>query len=287
MSFEEILCSLRDIGLSNPEEEMVLITDEPKIPGYLCFLNDKATGEYSTGGVFGQGFDTDKTKARVKALGECLERLCLYNPDENKFLLSAYRSDSCFTDPALFCCYSEEQLPRVEFLKRLRQVHYQYRWWPVLDLTSGQERFLPAQLVFLSSILDDEIPIRKERISTGAALGQIGTQHALASGFMESIERDACISSYLTKRSMRRIINLPKDLTDLLECITRYQLDVNVFDATTDLEIPTALVVTLDHTGIGPAVNVGSRSDTNYYDAIKYAVLESIHCRRNARIMIG
>lgn len=284
MNLEKILESLHKIGLSKSEEEMFLITDEPKIPGYLCFPTDEVVKKYNTKDTFGQGFDPHRTKARIKAVAEFLERICLYNPEEIKFVVSKFNENKDFVDPASFFCYSEEQVPnKEEILDKISSA--EYRWWSVTNLTDNNKYFIPAQMVFLSNIFDDEVQVRKERISTGAALGPLNTDYALNGGFMESIERDACISSYLTKRNLRRIIDLPDDIEELTEYLRRYQLEPHIFDATSDLNIPTVLVVTLDKTGIGAAVNVGSRSSATYEDAIKYAILESIHCRRTSRVM--
>ena len=284
MNLEGILNSLHRVGLSSSEEEIVVITDEPKIAGFLCFPKEEVLKHYEAKEVFGQGFDPNRTKARIKAVGEFLERLCLNNPDEEKFIISKYKPNRNFVEPALFCCYSEEQLSDKQiFLEESRKA--EYRWWPVINLTSGKKCLIPAQLIFLSSNLADEFPIRRERISTGAALGPKGTFHALTSGLMESVERDACVYSYLTRRHINKIIDLPKGITNLVDYLKRYQLETHIFDVTTDLQIPTVLVITLDYTGIGPAVNVGSRADINCDNAIKYAILESIHCRRVSRVL--
>ena len=284
LKLENILKQLHNAGLSKTEEEMFVITDEPKIPGYLCFPNKETGEKYDTEESFGQGFDIDITNAKVKAVGELLERLCLYNSDK-EFLVSRFtESKKSFADPTSFFCYSAEQTPNSEVvLNEIRSGLY--RWWPATNLTTGREEFIPAQMVFLSDIFNDEVPIRRERISTGAALGPIDTEHAFSGGFMESIERDACISTYLKKRIPNKITNLPDSLSELKDYLLRYQLEPHIFDVTTDLGIPTVLVVTLDRTGIGDAVQLGSKASTNYEDAIRSAILESIQCRRAGRIM--
>src|SRR3989344_1310562 len=256
MNLDKILKSLRNIGLTKPENEMVLITDEPKIPGYLCFTNEEAREKYNTENVFGQGFDTNRIKAKIKSTGECLERLCLDNPLEEKFLVSKYKNNEWFIDPGLFCCYSSNQLQNKEkFLEGSKKA--KYAWFV----------------------------IRNERISTGAALGSISDRYALKNGFLEVIERDACISAYLLKKEIPKIVDIPNELQDLIDYLQRYQLEPYIFDVTTDLEIPSVLVITLDRTRYGSAVNVGSKSKFDYGGAIKGALLESIQCRRSSRVM--
>src|SRR3989344_7407400 len=167
MSLDRILALLQSVGLSNPVEEMIVITDEPKIHGYLCFPTKEAKSLFNIKDIFGQGCDMDKTKAKIKAIAEFLERLCLEKPNEDQFLIDQYKLDGEFIDPALFCCYSREQIfGKDDFIKRIRKETY--RWIQVDNLFGGKV-LIPSQLVFLSPEVDDETPIRKERISTGAA----------------------------------------------------------------------------------------------------------------------
>ncbi len=282
MEVDKILRLLHEIKLGRLEN-MVLITDEPKIPGYLCFPADEVSKKFDTNNVFGQGFDTNRTKAQIKAMAEFLERLCLSNPNKERFVKCNYDNTSKFIDPAAFFCYSEEQVTnRSSILEGLRLGKYD--WLVAKNLTTNENCLVPTQLVFLCDGFN-ELSIRKESISTGAAVGLIDSNHALINGFMESIERDACIYSYLTKRECSQIINLPDESQELVNYLKRYRLYTYIFDITSDLNIPTVFVITLDHSGIGAAVNVGSRSSVTYEEAIKYAILESIQCRRTSRVV--
>jgi len=115
-------------------------------------------------------------------------------------------------------------------------------------------------------------------------LGSFGTDMAFNSGLLEVIERDSCISHYLKKTRLAEVTDLPKDLDDLKNYLDRYALQPYIFDVATDLAVPSIMVVTLDYSGIGNAVNVGSKSAFNYKEAILGALLESIQCRRSSRI---
>ncbi len=55
---------------------------------------------------------------------------------------------------------------------------------------------------------------------------------------------------------------------------------------TSDLEVPSIITLTLDYTGIGPTVNIGSKSDFSYEKAIIGSIFESIQCRRTTRFVI-
>ena len=263
---------------------MLLFTDEPKTPGWLCLPSEEAERSLETAEVFGQGFHPDDITARIKAVAECLERLCVYNPDPARFKISTRCPSSERVDPASFRPHSKEQLANLDsYLQPVR--NSPYRWLPVTELPSGRSTAVPAQMVFISSIFDDEYPIRKEQITTGTALGVCGTDQALEAGLLEVVERDGCISAYLKKADIPRIVDLPPEIVELVHYFQRYLLEPHLFDVTSDLGIPTVLVITIDRTGIGPAVTVGSRASATFAGAIRGALLESVQCRRTSRVI--
>src|SRR3989339_303473 len=282
MRLTNILNRLESVGLSNSIQAIPYITDEPKIPGFLCFANKIAEQKYITDEVFGQGYDRNETKARIKSVGEFLERLCFDNPNKNLLILDNYVSQSDYANPQIFCCYSENQLDKmkdhVENSKKSR-----YLWMKVKDVLNNKDVFIPAQMIFIRGF-EEEFPIRLERITTGGALGIKGTDHAMSYGLLEVLERDACMGAYLQKTPVKKIIDLPPNISTLVKYLDRYGLETHVLDVTSDLNIPTIAVITVDRTGVGAAINVGSKAAYTYNYAIERAILESIQCRRVARI---
>lgn len=273
-----ILQDLKSTGLTGEPISIPLITDEPKIPSFTCVPKTELERRGLFIDDYGQGFDMSSVVAQIKAVGECLERLCLFNP----YRIQEPQDVGKVVDPELFCAYSHEQVNREKFISQARKE--KYKVIKVRNLKDNSETFLPAQLVYLSSQFDDEFPIRKERISTGAACGPHGEDTALRKGFFEVVERDAWISSHLTERKIKRIRGLPDDLKELVEYLKRYRLETYIFDITTDVDIPTVTCVTLDRTGIGDAMNLGAKADSNYHDAVQGAIMESIQHRRGSRI---
>ena len=140
------------------------------------------------------------------------------------------------------------------------------------------------QLVFLSNSFRDETLIRREQITTGAALGPKGTDLAFASGLFEIVERDATMAAYLRRASPPRIIGLEGELRDALEYLRRYHLEPYLLDVTTDLGIPSVAAVTVDETGLGPAINVGTAAGLTFEEAISSALFESIQTRNPGRL---
>ena len=276
-----LLENLLSTGLVDHPKKIPYLNDEPKISGYVCFPNPRLSDKDFFVEDFGQGYDLSETLAKVKSIAECLERFCLFNPARSSLHNNPPRQK--IVSPSTFRAYSAEQIDIQEFDRTVDTENY--FWSKVLDLFTGGVKFVPSQLIYLSSLFDQEFPIRRERISTGAAFGQVKNKDfALRKGFLEVIERDACIFTYLTNRKIRKIRNLPQELSDLVDYIERYRLEVHLFDLFSDLEIPTVMCITLDRTGIGDAVNIGSKADLNYFNAIRGAILESIQSRRGSRI---
>jgi ribosomal protein S12 methylthiotransferase accessory factor len=268
-------------GLSGKIKIVPFFTDEPKFPNYFCEPNEKAMELYKTEGTFGQGYDTNVIKAKIKAVGEMLERLCLSNPSEN-FLETTYENSSKFLDPGLFFCYSSEQTKnKQEKIKNIR--NGKYKWVKSKNFATKEDIYVPAQMIFLSNDFSDEYALRKEQISTGAALGKIGELRAFQSGFFEVIERDGIMGFYLQNLQGRKMNNFPQKINKLLDYLNRYNLETHIFNATTDLEIPTIFTLTIDRSGVGDAINVGSKSGLTYIESIQSSIMESIQCRRLAR----
>ena len=268
-----------DEGLAEEMRKVPYITDEPKFHYFLTVPKQELSPKYDILDTFGQGFDVNPENAREKSMGEMLERLCLINPPK-KFFISKFIPNGKFVKPSEFFCYSTEQhLDRKDILETLD--NGSYKWIKSKNISTGKEIYVPAQNIYLSSIFSDENSLRKEQISTGAAFGKIGENRAFKSGFLESIERDGIMGFFLQNQQGRKMHNFPNKINNLIDYLGRYQLETYIFDATSDLGIPTCMAMIVDRTGIGSAVNVGSKSDLNYLECITGAIMEAIQCRRS------
>ena len=283
MQLEKIIKSLLDLGLTKPIEEMVLFTDEPKFPAFVTVPNEILSKLFDTTLIFGQGLSKDKEYARLKSIAECVERICLFHSKDGSMLQEEFHNQSNFIDPSYFNCFSEEQLLNNynTHLKNIKEA--KYYWKEVTDEITGLKKFIPAQLVYLSEMFKNEILIR-EQISTGTAI-YTNKNQALISGTLEVLERDAYMTAYLNKKEIKKINNDNKEIKELIDYLNRYELYPHIFDITNDLAVPSVMTITLDYTGIGPAVNVGLRSDFCYKNAIIGSLMESIQCRRITRLM--
>ncbi len=217
----------------------------------------------------------------MKSIGEFLERLALYNPVKKKFIKNKYLEDSDI-DLSIFLHYSNEQMVlQKDLYNKLKTSTY--FWSKAKDYLNKREILIPAQLVYLSKIFKDETQIIPEQITTGAAFGN-NFKQVFENGLLEAVERDAFMISYLTKRKINRITDFPKKISDLLNYLNRYYLDIFIFDITTDLNIPTFMSITIDKSSIGPAVSIGTKSGFKIENVIYGAILESVQARRQTRL---
>jgi len=274
---------LHQSGLSQPESPIPQFTDEPKFPEFVCLPSEQAAGRYYTEGTFGHGSNPDASVARLIAVAEMVERLSLANPDTSKIETARYSGRFQRADPALFCPHTEAELGEMPGYRRaLHETAYQ--WWPAHDRTSGRPVAIPAQRVFLRLDSEEDFQIRRERNCTGGAVGQRGTDQAFRTGLFESLERYTAARCYLDQRPPLRIVDLPAHLAELADYMGRYRLKPHIFDTATDLDLPAVMVLTVDESGVGPAIGLGARCAATYEEAIRRALLESMQGRRAARL---
>ena len=278
MTLTDTRNALGALGLTAPEQEVPSFTDEPKFPAFLCYPTQQAAELFpSVEGVNGSGFHPDPELARLQSVAECVERLCLTNPPADGFPRGTASEVPGAVEPAVFRVHSRPQFD--DFSSFERQVaESEYGWWPARNIGGQEEVAIPAQLVFLSDF-HHEFLIRREQISTGAALGRRSTERAFQSGLLEVVERDAAMSSYLKRESPPRVEDFSGQIREAIEYLRRYHLEPCILDVTTDLGIPAVVAVSIDRTGLGPAINVGCAADLNYEDAILSALFESIQTR--------
>lgn len=284
MNNAKVLGRLLSTELLNTPEKLIGFTDEPKIPAYFSTPDERCKEKYkiAVNETTGLGYDLVPEKAMVKAAAESLERLCIYLP--NPKLLSGrenYLENKKCIDPASFISYSKKQVLNFkEYVNKIRESKYRFvKSWDVLG---KKEVLIPAQLIFLSHF-KKESQIRKETTTSGAATG-MRKNDAVLRGLLELIERDACMHAYLGKVRMKKIIDLPAPLSNLKRYFGRYLLKSCIFQVPNDFDIPITITITLDASGIGPALMAGSSANLTYEESIYHSMMESIQARGYARI---
>lgn len=244
-------------------------TDEPKFWMYSCVSNE---GKYESSSL-----DEDKQFAKIKALGEYLERYCLDNPQQDLYYKSFNELESRAVNPIDFVNFRDSDLNfrKQEYLEKIESS--KIKWAECRSEFDGSKILIPAQLVYVDYNFDDE-PMIRPRVSTGAATHE-SFNEALYSGILENIERDSYMISFLSKKPLPKV-NLRDGFSDELDYFKRYLLDLHVFETTTELGIPSFMCLNLDKTGLGPAVSVGLKSDLDPKRAILGSIRESQQVRQ-------
>jgi thiazole/oxazole-forming peptide maturase SagD family component len=274
MTPAETLARLLAIEGMEPPQPTPLFTDEPKLAVYTARFGAR---------TWGQGAHTDPTIAQLKAAAEALERRCLLTPDGENSVVARYGDLQNQIDPADFFCYSVAQAPgRAAAVDALRAAPL--HWTSVRDSATGEKALAPREFVYLDGANLEQTRIRRESNSSGAAIGLAGAGEAFPRGLYELIERDAFMTAWLNNCSLPRIGGLTGEAAALAWLLDRYRLDCRVFDLRGHLGVPAVLVLTLDSSGLGPAVTAGLGSAESYELAIPAAILESISYRRQFRL---
>lgn len=186
-------------------------------------------------------------EALLPALVEGLERYCacVFSPDHFVWTTARELGSEAMDLDMIPRCSPEElshsRCPLVAPDKTAR-----IRWVRGLSLLNGKTVYAPAVMTYLYA----GFASREERIcvpiSTGCA-GHISYERALLNGILEVVERDAISLVWLQKISLPRleVDTLPISLAPYWERCQNAagHGDLHLFDATTDLGVPTVFGV--------------------------------------------
>lgn len=148
-------------------------------------------------------------------------------------------------------------------------------WIPVSVQPSGLERLAPLELI--NYLVDAPTPITPHRNSSGCALGNSPAEAALFAA-LEVIERDALLLAWYSRSAPPRfrLASLSHSLSqELLRLFAMRGYEVAVFDATTEFEVPSCVVV-LSSGGADRVANfVTAASHPNPCHAVHDALAEA------------
>jgi thiazole/oxazole-forming peptide maturase SagD family component len=239
--------------------------DEPKFYQYSCEIN--GLDEDS----FGSGISLNEDIAKIKAIGESIERQALANNGLSAITKKFSDISTNAADPSLWL--DIDKLKDSSLVDRLRLT--EFRWLEGVNIFSESKIYVPAQLVFVPYTFGNE-PLLRMPISTGAAFG-LSIKDSISRGILEAVERDAFMMNYLVESHSPRIIHPQIDI--FKKYLSRYKLTLDVFCMENEFKIPVALSIVRDTTGIGPYLTAGLKADFSIESAITGSVLESIHVR--------
>jgi ribosomal protein S12 methylthiotransferase accessory factor len=227
--------------------------------------------------------DSDQT-AVLGAIGETLERYCLAFYDRSALVFTSYDDAAAhgltrLADPEDFALFAPEQQPSwcVPFTRQ-SPVY----WTEGFSLADKRSKWVPAQLVYLPYFPGADEDYVFSSNSSGTAFGPTW-QSAALSGLCEVVERDA-FAIYWLNRLELPALDLGSDpvLAGWYRgMFGKFDNELEVFDITTDLEIPCFFTVLKGRPGqCEPFLSVGAACHPDPMRALQKAVMEAFHTRR-------
>lgn len=205
--------------------------DDPRSQG----LDDEA--------LSGAGGDIDPELARIKAIAEGLERYASCVFDARQFVwATANELGAEALDLDSVPRSSETELAHPRCPLRAPNKNAPVRWVRGISLLDGHPTWIPAVMVYLKTAALSAGERFTLPISTGCG-AHITPEQALLAGLNEVIERDAISLTWLQQLQLPRIEldEVPMWVQPYLErdARSRNGLETLLFDATTDLGVPT------------------------------------------------
>jgi ribosomal protein S12 methylthiotransferase accessory factor len=218
--------------------------------------------------------------ALMGALGEAIERYSIGTYREDDTFRASFREvERIAMDPARLIFFAEEQYGWPNFPYARFDPRTPLSWVAGVSLSDGRERLVPASRVYTPYAA----PRAEERLlqstSTGAAC-HVEKKRAVVLGLYECIERDAVMIAWLNRLPLAPIdasASEDGELAGALERCRSAGLEARLFEATTDVGLPTVLSVLTSPPGVVPSLAVGAATRSTLGPAAAKALIESAH----------
>ncbi|HEY2795068.1 MAG TPA: YcaO-like family protein [Micromonosporaceae bacterium] len=221
----------------------------------------------------------DRRLGRMIAIAEGAERYAAFDMNRGTDVCASYDElTEPALDPARIARCSETELADRRCPLGTIDRGTRVRWTKGTDLATGTDVWLPA--VMASYRLRDVT--REEsfwfRISTGFAV-HTDPYEALLRGACEVIERDMIALTWLQRLPLPRVdvAHLSAGTRSLVEWCEQHFLDTCLFDATSDLGVPTVLCLQAAPHSIGRMHVLGAATGRVIDDAAISALLEALN----------
>jgi ribosomal protein S12 methylthiotransferase accessory factor len=219
----------------------------PRLFHYSC---SRTGGDGGGNEISGAGVSRDPLVAQVRAVAETIERYCMSTHSEGQLLRATaleLGDTALDLDTIPRAAASEAGIARGLFTRPRKDVSI--RWVKALSLIDGRARYVPAIMVYLYLAPATRDENFWAPISTGCA-SHTDLAQALLSGLCEVVERDALMITWLHQLPLPRIdltgVTPSEELRAMLEILRVSGLRCELFDATTDLGIPTIYALQLN-----------------------------------------
>jgi ribosomal protein S12 methylthiotransferase accessory factor len=273
-------------GLVNHVLQLPVEPSSPPLAVFSADLGDVSTvlpllcGPDCLGALDGTGTGVDPERAGIVAIAEALERYanCVY--DERQFRwATADELGAGALDPDSLPRCSPAELADPACPVALPDRSAPMRWIRGLNLRTGEPCWVPAVLVFMHFPAHGAERITNP-ISTGAA-AHPDPATAVSGALCEVIERDAISLTWLHQLALPRIEldTVGPHLRRYLDVIADRDMTIHLFDATTDVGIPTVYGVSIapDHPSCRTVVSCATSLDPQ--TAAAKAICETVSVR--------
>jgi ribosomal protein S12 methylthiotransferase accessory factor len=235
------------------------------------------------------GASVTRERARVKAIGEAVERYgsALYDPLALP-VTTAAAADFPVADPADFALFAPTQYAEPDFPFRPFDDSTTIAWTSATDLATGEIRGLPAAAIWAPyHVQADRGEFQViQSISTGLASHQ-SRDLALVNALCEVIERDAFMLAWLGQRAPPQFNRrcLPPSVIDLIGRFEAAGYRVMLFDLTSDSQVPCVMAI-IEGLAPRPVLTVAAAADPRTERAMIKALEEAAHTQRYQAVLL-
>ncbi|SRR5216683_8339265 len=271
------------LGIVKRVSEIPPYPGEPSFIRYTAVLsNIDRIFDCPTFSPIAGGASIYQKEAKMKALGEAIERYCAFIRFDNELIYASYEElGQAALDPndLPMCSDKEYSNPRNYLVKPRRDV--KMRWSRGFSLTRRRELLVPANLVYLSHKYSMREEMINLPISTGLACGP-NIFEALISGLCEVVERDAFTVTWyhqlpVPKLDVTQVSD--ENITERLMRLEKAELEPFFFNITTEIQIPSILLILVSKSQTVPVLTVTTATHPDPYRALTKVIDEGVSTR--------
>jgi ribosomal protein S12 methylthiotransferase accessory factor len=250
--------------------------DEPPLPIiYESLLSqfDFKTGDDMERGACGKGL-TDGA-AQLGAIGEAVEHYCAAHVRLRRIRRARIAELADAIAPPEFVLYSDKQYTRPDFRYPRWDADSELGWLEAVELPVRSPVWVPASLVFLNFAGQQPQDHLTPPTSSGTAAGA-DLDHALLSGVLEVIERDAFLVTWLNRLPVPALefSIIGGACGTIRDHYARYGVETRAYLLATDVPVHAVMAIGLDRRGDGPAAVVGLGCAMSPEGALRRALFE-------------
>ncbi len=218
---------------------------------------------------------TNKKISEIKAISESIERYCASLYSKKYFLFRSYEKiKSKAIPPTKWILFNTNQYRNPVFPYEPFTNNLKIFWTLGVNLKTKNKIYLPASLVFIRYFFDKKEGKIGTYPTTGLTCGN-NKKEILLSGICENIERDACMLGWFLKIPPKKIVNVnDKKIQNILKNFKINGIDLNLFEISLDIRVPTVLALGINKNKTGPKIFIGSACKPKLKDAILRAIDE-------------